>query len=127
MKETLSRYEWAIMEVLWNHHPLYMSEIMESMQTTVDWNRSSFQTYMKRMIDRGYIGYDTIKGNRSYYPILQREDCIESESNAMLGKLTEQSAKLFLASMIQKSGLNDADRRELQELISNLGNDSGQE
>lgn len=127
MKETLSRYEWAIMEALWNHHPLYMSDIMEALQTTLDWNRSSFQTYMKRMIDKGYIGYHTIKGNRSYYPVLRREDCIESESNAMLSKLTEQSAKLFLASMIQKSGLNDADRRELQQLISNLGNDPGQE
>ena len=127
MKETLSRYEWTIMEILWHHSPLFMSEIMEAMQTSADWNRSTFQTYLKRMADKGYVGYRVIRGSRNYFPLVQREDCVENESNAVLNKLTEQSAKLFLASMIQKSGLTDADRAELQALITSLGNDPNQE
>lgn len=121
MKETLSKYEWTIMETLWRHNPLFLSDIMDAMQTSVDWNRSSYQTYLKRMIDKGLIGYTTVRGSRSYVPLVRREDCIESETSAMLSKMTEVSAKLFLASMIQRSDLNEHDRAELGALINRLG------
>lgn len=121
MKETLTRHEWVIMETLWQHAPMYLSEIMDAMQTSVDWNRSSYLTYLKRMADKGYIGYETIRGSRRYNPLLRREDCVETESKAMLEKMTGKSAKLFLVSMVQNSGLSEEDRKELQKLIANLG------
>jgi BlaI family penicillinase repressor len=121
MKETLTRHEWVIMETLWQNAPMFLSEIMDAMQTSVDWNRSSYLTYLKRMTDKGYIGYETIRGSRRYNPLLRREDCVETESAAMLEKMTGKSAKLFLVSMVQKSGLSEEDREELQKLIANLG------
>lgn len=121
MKETLSRHEWVIMETLWQRAPMFLSDIMDAMYTSVDWNRSSYLTYLKRMTDKGYIGYETVRGSRLYRPLIRREDCVETESTAMLEKMTDKSAKLFLVSMVQKSGLSEKDRRELQELITRLG------
>ena len=127
MKESLSRQEWVMMETLWQGSPMFLSEIMEAMEKSVDWNRSSYLTYLKRMADKGLIGYDTIRGSRSYYPLVAREDCIEKESNYILSKMTEDSTRLLLASMIQKSGLSDKDRDVLTELIETLSNGSNKE
>jgi BlaI family transcriptional regulator, penicillinase repressor len=127
MKESLSRQEWVMMETLWQGNPMFLSDIMEAMEKSVDWNRSSYLTYLKRMADKGLIGYETIRGSRRYYPLVNREDCIENESNYILSKLTEDSTRLLLASMIQKSGLSDKDRDELQVLIKTLGGDSEKE
>jgi BlaI family transcriptional regulator, penicillinase repressor len=127
MKETLSKQEWVVMEALWRRNPMFLSEIMEAMVNLVDWNRSSYLTYLKRMTDKGLIGYQTVRGSRCYSPLVQREDCIENESNYILSKLTEDGTRLLLVSMIQKSGLNEQDREELQTLIAKLGNDSNKE
>lgn len=127
MKESLSRQEWVMMETLWQKKPLFLSEIMEAMATSVDWNRSSYLTYLKRMSDKGLIGYKTVRGSRSYYPLIRREECIETESKYILSKLTEDSTRLLLASMIQKSGLFEKDRAELQELISKLSDPEKEE
>ena len=127
MKETLSRHEWILMEALWSRSPMFLSEIMEATKTSVDWNSSSYSTYLKRMTDRGFLTYKTISGNRCYSPLIRREDCIETESSYILSKMTEDSKRLLLASMIQKSGLTEKDRAELQELITKLGSDSEQE
>jgi BlaI family penicillinase repressor len=121
MKESLSRQEWVIMETLWQGRKMFLSEIMEAMARSVDWNRSSYLTYLKRMTDKGLIGYKTVRGSRRYFPLVEREDCIENESRYILSKLTQDSARLLLASMIQKSGLTEKDRDELQILIENLG------
>jgi BlaI family penicillinase repressor len=124
MKETISRYEWILMEALWNRNPLFLSEIMEATKSFVDWNISSYATYLKRMTDKGMLTYRTISGNRCYSPLIQREDCIETETSYILSKMTEDSKRLLLASMIEKSGLSDKDKAELQELITRLGSDS---
>ena len=121
MKETLTKHEWLVMEALWQRAPLYLSELMEAMRAGVDWNRSSYLTYLKRMADKGYIGYDTVRGSRRYVPLLKREDCVAAESAAMLEKMTAPSAKLFLASMVENCGLGADDRAELQFLIARLG------
>jgi BlaI family penicillinase repressor len=121
MKETLTRQEWVLMEALWQKNPLFLSQIMDATANAVDWNRSSYLTYLKRMTDKGIIGYTNISGNRCYAPLVRREDCIDSESSYILSKLTEDSTRLLLASMIQKSGLNEEDRDELQALIAELG------
>lgn len=127
MKESLSKQEWVMMETLWQNSPMFLSEIMEAMAKAVDWNRSSYLTYLKRMTDKGLIGYDTIRGSRSYYPLVERQDSIEKESSYILSKLTEDSARLLLASMIQKSGLSDKDREELAGLIERLSDGSKKE
>lgn len=123
-KEFLSRQEWVLMEALWQNAPMFLSEIMEATANSVDWNRSSYLTYLKRMADKGMIGYRMVRGSRSYSPLVRREDCIESESSYILSKLTENSARLLLVNMIQKSGLSEKDREELKELIEKL---SGEE
>ena len=127
MKETLSKQEWVLMEALWQNNPIFLSEIMEAASSCVDWNRSSYLTYLKRMGDKGLIGYETVRGSRRYYPLIAREDCIENESNYILSKLTEDSARLLLACMIQKSGLSEKDREELRELIETLGGEQERE
>ncbi len=123
----LTKQEWIIMETLWNQSPLFLSQIMDKMKKMVDWNSSSYLTYLKRMTDKGYIAFDTISGNRCYSPILKREDCIDNESRYILSKLTDRSKHLFLASMIQNSGLTKKEKDELRKLIDTLDSDSNKE
>ena len=108
------------MEALWQHAPLYLSELMEAMKTSVDWNRSSYLTYLKRMADQGLIGFETVRGSRRYIPLLNREDCVAAESEAILKKMTTPSAKLFLVNMVERCGLSKEDQLELQSLIMRL-------
>ncbi len=116
----LTKQEWLVMETLWHQSPLFLSQIMDRMKSMMDWNSSSYLTYLKRMADKGYIGFDTISGNRCYYPKLQREDCIDNESRYILSKLTDESSRLLLASMIQQSGLTEKDKADLRKLIDRL-------
>ena len=119
-KQTLTKPEWLMMEALWNHPPMFLSEIMESMQNTVDWKSSSFMTYLKRLTESGYIGYQLVSGNRRYFPLRAREDCVEEESSYILSKMTDDSARLLLASMVQKTNLSGEDKEQLQKLIAKL-------
>ena len=120
MLEALSRQEWVVMEALWNKSPMFLSEIMDSLNKTLPWKRGTYLTYMKRICDKGYVDFDEIRGSRSYYPLVSREKCVQNESQLMVSKMTNDSARLFLACMITDSGLSEESSKELKELIENL-------
>jgi predicted transcriptional regulator len=97
---------------------------MEAMQNTVDWKSSSYMTYLKRLTESGYIGYKLVSGNRRYFPLRARKDCVEEESSYILSKMTDDSARLLLASMVQKTNLDDDEKEQLQKLIAKLSGDA---
>ena len=119
-KQALTKPEWLMMEALWNHPPMFLSEIMEAMQNTVDWKSSSFMTYLKRLTESGYIGYKLVSGNRRYFPLRARENCVEEESSYILSKMTDDSVRLLLASMVQKTNIDEEEKEQLQKLIAKL-------
>lgn len=119
-KETLTRAEWLVMEVLWKKSPMFLSEIMEAMQNTVDWKNSSYMTYLKRLTDSGYLGFRSRSGNRCYFPIRARGECVEEESSYVLSKMSEDSARLLLVSMVQKADFGEEEKAQLTELIAKL-------
>lgn len=120
MKEPLSKSEWMVMEALWEHSPMFLSEIMDAMKDKVNWKKSTFSTYLKILIDKEYIGYETIRNSRSYYPAVQRDESAIIESRSVLARMTEQTTKIFLSNMIKEGSLTKADRAELRNLIDRL-------
>lgn len=125
MKEALTKHEWILMETLWQKSPLFLSEIMMEMEPAVGWQKSTYSTYLKKLCDYGYIGYKTVSGNRAYYPLVQREECVSSESRHMLSKFSGRTSKMFLTCLIKDSELDEKDREELRQLIESLGNSKG--
>ena len=119
-KETLTKAEWLVMETLWSNPPLFLSEIMEAMENAVDWKSSSYMTYLKRLTDSGYIGYKLVSGNRRYFPLRPRRDCVDEESRYILSKMTEDSAMLLLASMVEKASIGQEEKERLKKLIQDL-------
>ncbi len=121
MKEALTKQEWIIMETLWDKNPLFLSDIMELMKGRVNWTKSTFLTYIKKMMEKGFVGYETIRGSRLYTPLVSRRRCMENESRFLMARMTEDSTKYFVTNMIKEGSLTEKDRQELKELIENLG------
>lgn len=123
-KETLTRAEWLMMEALWTKSPMFLSEIMEAMKHSVDWKSSSYMTYLKRLTDSGYVGYELRSGNRCYYPLREREDCVEEESGHILSKMTASSARMLIAAMVQKAEMDPQEKKDLAMLIEKLAEEA---
>ncbi len=120
MKENLSKAEWMVMETLWGKSPMFLSEIMDTMGSKVDWKKSTFSTYLKILTDEGYIGYDTIRNSRSYFPLVARAQCAVNESRSLMSRMTDDSARIFLSNMIKEGSLTKKDRDDLKKLIDEL-------
>ena len=118
--KTLSNAEWAVMTALWERSPLTMSGIITAMGDKMKWKYNTYATYVKRLCDKGFIGYDVMGRDNFYYPRVPQEQCILTEGRSMLEKLNAGAVKPLLVCMIKEGGLTQAEREELSALLEEL-------
>ena len=91
------------------------------MGETVDWSYRTYASYLKKLCDKGFVGFEAKGRDKFYYPLVPREDCIRAESRSLLKKVSARSKKDLLVCMIEESGLSSSDQAELRSLIEHLG------
>ena len=121
MTETLTYSEWMVMNALWGRDPQPLSGVIEAMGETVDWSYRTYASYLKKLCDKGFVGFEAKGRDKFYYPLVPREDCIRAESRSLLKKVSARSKKDLLVCMIEESGLSSSDQAELRSLIEHLG------
>ena len=121
MTETLTYSEWMVMNALWGKDPQPLSGVIEAMGETVDWSYRTYASYLKKLCDKGFVGFEAKGRDKFYYPRVPREDCIRAESRSLLKKVSARSKKDLLVCMIEESGLSSSDQADLRSLIEHLG------
>ena len=127
MKDTLSKQQWLIMEALWKRSPVFLSELSQELEGQVSWAHTTLLTHLKKLVQQGFVTYETVRGSRLYAPAVSREDCVRLESRSLLSRLTENSAALFVSNMIKEGSLSQAERDELKDLIDQLSAAEGED
>jgi BlaI family penicillinase repressor len=118
MKSKITDAELKVMKLLWNENrPLSFSEIRESLEASMGWSKSTIQTYVVRLRDKGVISaasnYVTL-----YSPNVSQQEYLSAAGQSFLNKLFEGSAKKLVASFCQNGQLKESDLDELKRCFS---------
>ena len=123
MSNALTKTEWAVMSALWDKPRQPVSGIIDALSGQTDWKYNTYVTYLKRMNEKGLIGFEQLGRDKFYYPQIEKSDCIIAESETILDKIDEKAAKEFLVCMIKGSALTAKDREELKTLLDDIKKD----
>ena len=121
MQNTLTKAEWAVMSALWKGPRQTISGIIAAAGDELDWKYNTYATYLKRMCDKGLVGYEQLGRDKFYYAAVDKSACILAESRSVLSKIDNHAAKEFVMCMIKDGGLDAKDREDLKSLIDELG------
>lgn len=120
MKNVLSDQEWTLMEVLWEHGPSFLSDIMDRTKDSLGWTRNTYMSYLKGMTQAGYIGWETVRGSRCYSAILTKQECAQMEGRSLLARMERDTAGLFLMNMVREASLSEEALGNMRRLIDEL-------
>jgi BlaI family transcriptional regulator, penicillinase repressor len=114
----ISDSEWLIMEVLWRRHPASAVEVAQELNSRTQWQDQTVRTMLRRLIDKGAVGYKA-EGKVYYYkPVVSREQCVRVESRSFLERVFGGAAKPLLVQMVQDADLSNEDIAELKKLLA---------
>lgn len=127
MKEnriSLTRAEWSVMECLWEAGPLTGREVVQSMEKSCGWSRSTTLTLLSRLENKGALrSVPAEKGPKVFSPVLRREDAALGETKDFLDRVYQGSLSLMVSALTKKQALSREELDELYELLKGLEED----
>lgn len=113
----LSNSEWHIMENLWERSPKTATQLVKAMESETGWAKSTTKTILKRMEQKRYIAYKEGEKAREYYPLLKREEVVESETSSFINRIYNGSLGLMVNTLVKKEEIPDDEIEELYRII----------
>lgn len=113
MNNSITDAEYEVMRILWqNKRAMTLAELRDELTKQKDWNKSTVQTLVGRLRDKGIIKPLDKYGAAQYVPLVTEDEYILAEEKKLLDKLG--SAKKLALAMVRNGHLTDDDIDELR-------------
>jgi len=113
----ISDAEWEIMKILWTGSPKTANEIVQALEGSRDWNPKTVRTLIKRLTEKNAVDYNVEGRVYSYYPKVQEEECVKSETSSFLKRVYGGTLRPMLAHFLKDEKLTKEDIDELRKIL----------
>ncbi len=104
------------MQYIWKRNKAFMNELLE-MYPEPKPASTTIATLLKRMADKGYVGYEQLGRSRRYYPLVQKSDYFSRHINNLITKYFDNSPANFASFFTTETDLTEEQLKELQQIV----------
>jgi BlaI family transcriptional regulator, penicillinase repressor len=112
----LTNSEEQVMKYLWKLEKAYMKNIIDEFPEPKP-AATTVATLIKRMIDKGFVGYNQHGSNREYFPLVKRNDYFTKNINTLIKDFFNNSASQFASFFTNEANLSLTELEELKQLV----------
>jgi len=112
----LSKTEEQIMELIWKKEKVFLKDLMESFPDPKP-AATTIATLLKRMQDKGFVGYTLFGNSREYYPLVEKLDYFSKHVNGIIKNYFGNSALQFASFFTKTSNLTTSELEDLKKII----------
>lgn len=106
--------EFEIMKVVWaNEPPITTAIIMEQLGKEKEWKIQTVVSLMLRLVERGFLLSEKHGKERTYYPLVNKEDYLKFETGNFIKQYHDNSLFKLISTLYDDEALNDKDIDEL--------------
>lgn len=109
--------EWYVMNCLWEESPRTLMQLVPLLKEQVGWSKSTSATMVRRMSEKGLIGYKENGKTKYFYPKLKKEDVVVQETRDFLQRIYDGSIGMMMSALVHQNDLSSEDVRELQMIL----------
>ncbi|NKI25272.1 BlaI/MecI/CopY family transcriptional regulator [Arenibacter sp. 6A1] len=112
----LSKTEEELMNHLWKLEKAFMKDLLEVYPEPKP-ATTTVATLLKRMADKGFVGYKLLGNAREYFPLVKKKDYFSKHLNGLIKNFFNNSASQFASFFAQETDLSKEELEELRSLI----------
>jgi predicted transcriptional regulator len=112
----LSKTEEQIMELIWKREKVFLKDLIESFPNPKP-AATTIATLLKRMQDKGFVGYTLFGNSREYYPLVDKSDYFSKHVNGIIKNYFGNSSLQFASFFTKTSNLTTSELEDLKKII----------
>ncbi len=111
----LPEAEFAVMNAMWAcEPPITSAQLMRKVGNEKGWKAPALISLLNRLIERGFVSTEKTQKERTYNPLVAREDYLRFETEGFVQQYHGGSLTSLMASLVEADALTEA---QLQELV----------
>lgn len=112
----LSQSEEEVMHHIWSLKRAYLKDILNAYDDPKP-AVTTIATLLKRMIDKGYVAFETHGKARLYAPLVRKEEYFSKHFDNLLKSFFGNSASQFASFFTKSSNFSNDELKELRSII----------
>ncbi len=112
----LTNAEEQVMKYLWKLGRGYLKNVIDEFPEPRP-ATTTVATLLKRMIDKGYVGYNQHGTNREYFPLVKKSDYFAKNLNLIIKDFFNDSASQFASFFTNETNLSLSELEELKAIV----------
>ncbi|MGZ3750610.1 MAG: BlaI/MecI/CopY family transcriptional regulator [Mucilaginibacter sp.] len=112
----LSKTEEQLMEHLWRLEKAFMKDLLESYPEPKP-AATTVATLLKRIVDKGFIAFNTFGNSREYYPLVSKSAYFSGHVKSLIKNFFNDSSSQFASFFTTESDLSRAELEDLKNII----------
>lgn len=121
MKINLSDSEWKLMNCLWEQSSRTITELTAALRPDTGWSKNTVITMLSRLEAKGAVRHQEGERAKRYFPVMDRRDAAQAETENFLGKVYGGSLGLMMSAMVESRRLTESDIAELSAILEQAG------
>lgn len=116
----VSKSELQVLEKLWTESPLTVGQVIERVQTDVDWHENTVKTLLARLLKKRLVRRRRDGGRFFYSPAIAREEVVLSEAENLLERFFGGRIDHLVAHFADSRKLSAEDVRAMEAVLERL-------
>ncbi len=112
----LSKAEEQLMKYLWKLEKAFMKDLLNSYSEPKP-ATTTVATLLKRMSDKGFVGYKLYGKSREYYPLIKKTDYFSRHVNGLIKNFFNDSSTQFASFFTKETNLTKEQLEDLRTII----------
>lgn len=112
----LTKAEEQLMEIIWKNEKVFLKEIVADSPDPKP-ATTTIATLLKRMQDKGFVGYKLFGNSRQYYPLVKKTNYFSKHVKGIIKNNFENSALQFASFFTTASNLTASELEDLKKII----------
>ncbi len=113
---TLTNAEEQVMKYLWKLGKAYMKNILDEFPEPKP-ATTTVATLLKRMTDKGFVGFNQHGSNRQYFPLVKKTDYFSDHISGLIKDFFNNSSAQFASFFTTETNLNEKELKELRDIV----------
>ena len=112
----LSKSEEQLMELIWKQEKVFMKDLIESLPDPKP-AATTIATLLKRMQDKGFVGYTVFGNSRQYHPLVKKTDYFSRYMKGIIKDYFDNSPLQFASFFTSTANLTSAELEDLKKIV----------
>lgn len=112
----LSKSEEQLMNLIWKHKTVFLKDLIESHDDPKP-ATTTVATLLKRMQDKGFVGYKLYGNSREYFALVKKNDYFAKHVKGMIQNYFGNSALQFASFFTRTSDLTADELEDLKKIV----------